>query len=97
MNPSADSDSSVDTVADSDETYSTPKEGISRINVEVTTAFSKLRADSTPESRFTSAPDSHYRVQGETKGKILFPKPEKTNMSLKWSDKEEYTLVLFYV
>ena len=96
MNHSVYSNSSVDSVADSDVTYSTPKERISEISVEeVTRAFSKLRTVTTPKSRFTSAPGSHYRALGKTKGKVLFPKPEKTNLSSKWSDKEEYALVLF--
>ena len=86
---------SVDSVADSDEAHSTPKERISPIDIEeVTTAFSKLRAATTPKSRFTSALGSHYRVLGENKGKVLFPKLEN-NVSSKWSDKEEYALVLF--
>ena len=86
----------MDLVADSDETYSTPKERISEISVEeVTKDFSKLRAVTTPKSMSTSAPGSHFRVLGETKRKILLPKPEKTNVSSKWSDKEEHALVLF--
>jgi len=72
---------------------STPERLTSVISVqEVSNKFSKLLLLDSPKSRLDPCHGLRSRLNTASKGKVLFP---KKNENLRWSDREEYALVLF--